>query len=108
MKQIIFNLMLNAAEAIDKNGTVEIKMHPVKNNFAEVLISDTGCGISKDIINCIFDPFFTTKTKGTGLGLSIVLNLLETYESRLEVESAPDQGTHIRFKLKRIDLTPAN
>jgi two-component system, NtrC family, sensor histidine kinase HydH len=108
LKQIIFNLMLNAAEAIDKNGTVEIKMHPVKNNFAEVLISDTGCGISKDIINSIFDPFFTTKTKGTGLGLSIVLNLLETYESRLEVESAPDQGTHIRFKLKRINLAPTN
>jgi two-component system sensor histidine kinase PilS (NtrC family) len=105
LKQIIFNLMLNAAESIEGKGLISIEMHPVKNNIAEVLISDNGCGISEDIINSIFDPFFTTKTKGTGLGLSIVLNLLEAYESRLEVESAPTRGTYIRFKLKRVAPT---
>jgi two-component system, NtrC family, sensor histidine kinase HydH len=108
LKQIILNLLLNAAEAIEEKGTIQIKMHSLKNNLAEVLISDNGCGISNDIINSIFDPFFTTKTKGTGLGLSIVLNLLETYDSRLEVESSPDQGTHIRFKLKRIEPFPGS
>lgn len=78
-------------------------MHPVKNNQAEINIVDTGCGISEEALPSIFDPFFTTKPKGTGLGLSIVHNLLENYESMLEVNSKVGQGTSISFKLKRIE-----
>jgi two-component system, NtrC family, sensor histidine kinase HydH len=103
LKQVVMNLLLNAAEAVAVKGMIQLKMHPAKNNFAEITVSDNGCGISKDMMNSIFDPFFTTKPKGTGLGLSIVLNLLEAYDSRLEVESVPDQGTQIRFRLKRVD-----
>lgn len=102
LRQIVLNLILNAAESIEEKGKIELKMYPEKNNFVEIMIKDSGCGISNEHINSIFDPFFTTKANGTGLGLSIVHNILETYDSRLEVDSQPQQGTTIRFKLKRI------
>ncbi len=103
LRQIILNLMINAAEAIETKGSIELAMYPVKPNLAEISITDDGCGISDDIARSIFDPFFTTKTNGTGLGLSIVHNLLETYESRLDIASQPGNGTQIRFRLKRVD-----
>jgi len=103
LRQVMLNLLLNAAEAIESKGTIKLKMYPVKDNFAEITIVDNGCGMSDDIINSIFDPFFTTKSSGTGLGLSIVHNMLKTYDSRLDVESKVDQGTRLCFKLKRTE-----
>ena len=103
LRQIVLNLMINAAEAIAHKGSIELAMYTVKPNLVEISITDDGCGISDDIVHSIFDPFFTTKTNGTGLGLSIVHNLLEAYESRLDIESRPGNGTQIRFRLKRVD-----
>jgi two-component system, NtrC family, sensor histidine kinase HydH len=102
LRQVVLNLMINAAEAIEGKGCVELAMYPVKPNLGEISITDDGCGISDDIVHSIFDPFFTTKTNGTGLGLSIVHNLLETYGSRLDITSRPGNGTQIRFRLERV------
>ncbi|MFO7972774.1 MAG: ATP-binding protein [Desulfobacterales bacterium] len=102
-RQVIWNLLLNAAEAIEGKGLVGIKTYPLKNNYAGIEISDNGCGISQEHMESIFDPFFTTKSSGTGLGLSIVHSILESYDTWLDVESNVDRGTRFSFKFKRTD-----
>ncbi len=103
LRQILWNLLLNAAEAIEDVGNIAIEMFPLKNKDACIKISDDGCGMSPETLNSIFDPFFTTKSSGTGLGLSIVHRILEAYDSRLDVESDPHKGTTITLKLKQIN-----
>jgi two-component system, NtrC family, sensor histidine kinase HydH len=103
LRQVIWNLLLNAAEAIEGEGLVRIKAYPLKNNYAGIEISDNGCGISDNHMQSIFNPFFTTKSSGTGLGLSIVHSILESYDTWLDVESNIDRGTRFSFKLKRGD-----
>ena len=103
LHQILWNLLLNAAEAIEGKGFISIKMSASKNKRAGIEISDNGCGMPREIIKSIFDPFFTTKPNGTGLGLSIVHSIIEHYDSRLDVESEVNSGTTFNMKLKRID-----
>ena len=101
LHQILFNLLLNAAEAIKEEGIIRVRLSAAKNNKAEIEISDNGQGIPEETKELIFDPFFTTKSNGTGLGLSIVHSVLESYESRLVVDSRIHRGTTVRFQLKR-------
>ncbi|MFC1828792.1 nitrogen regulation protein NR(II) [Thermodesulfobacteriota bacterium] len=103
LRQVLWNLFLNAAEAIDGNGMIEVSMYPLKQKQVCIEIKDNGCGMSAELIKSIFDPFFTTRTNGTGLGLSIVHSILETYENWLDVESKVNEGTTFTLKLKRID-----
>ncbi len=102
-RQILWNLLLNAAEAIDGSGSIDINLFSAKGRRACMEISDTGCGISTEVIGSIFDPFFTTKQNGTGLGLSIVHSILESYDSHLEVRSRQGIGTTFAVHLKRTD-----
>jgi two-component system sensor histidine kinase PilS (NtrC family) len=102
-RQVLWNLLLNAAEAIDGSGRIDINLFSTKGRRACMEISDTGCGISEEVIGSIFDPFFTTKNSGTGLGLSIVHSILESYDSRLEVQSRLGTGTTFAVHLKRSD-----
>jgi two-component system sensor histidine kinase PilS (NtrC family) len=103
LRQILWNLLLNAAEAIDGDGNITIEMYPAKNKHACVKISDTGCGMPLEILKSIFDPFFTTKSSGTGLGLSIVHRILEAYDSHLDVESEVNNGTIFTLRFKQIE-----
>lgn len=103
LRQVIWNLLLNAAEAIESGGFIRIKTYPLKHDYVGIEISDNGYGIKEESMQSIFDPFFTTKPSGTGLGLSIVHRILESYNTWLDVESKVDQGTKFTFKLKRID-----
>lgn len=102
-RQILWNLLLNAAEAIHESGNIEIKMYPLKNKYIGIDISDDGCGMTNETLASIFDPFFTTKSNGTGLGLSIVHRILESYDNWLNVESTVNKGTRFTLKLHRID-----
>ncbi|WP_152971907.1 two-component system sensor histidine kinase NtrB [Desulfatitalea tepidiphila] len=101
LRQIIWNLLLNAAEAVSEDGRIEIHAVAIKNNEVSVHVIDNGCGIADNVIQTIFDPFFTTKSEGTGLGLSIVHRILEAYDSRLQVQSELGKGTTFSFTLKR-------
>ncbi len=101
-RQILWNLLLNAVEAISGEGRVGVSMDNAKNGHVAIRISDDGCGISDAQMQSIFDPFYTSKPHGTGLGLSIVHSILESYEGWLEVDSRPGQGTHFTMKIKRI------
>ena len=102
-RQILWNLLLNAAEAVRDQGNIHIRMQNVQNGHVEVRISDTGHGISPEHLPLIYNPFFTTKTSGTGLGLSIVHRLLEAYGGSLDVESRIGQGTVAILKLKKVN-----
>ena len=105
-RQVLWNLLLNAVEAIDGDGRIDIRIESSKPHFASIRISDSGCGISEKDLSHIFDPFYTSKPDGTGLGLSIVHTILESHEGWLEVESKPGQGTIFTIKLSRMTPPP--
>lgn len=101
--QVMWNLINNAAEAIDKAGNIDIRLYPCRKNYACIDIEDTGCGISQDLMGNIFDPFFSTKSRGTGLGLSIVHQIINTYDGLLNIESIPSKGTMVTLRLPAQD-----
>ena len=72
-----------------------------QDNFLEVVISDTGCGISDEDSKNIFEPFFTTKAegKGVGLGLSVVYGIITKHNGSVDVESEPGKGTSFVVRL---------
>ena len=103
LRQIFWNLLLNASEAIDGEGVIDIEMYGLKNKRACIKITDDGCGMSSEEIKPIFDPFYTTKPSGTGLGLSIVHRILEAYDSWLDVESEVNKGTTFTLQFKQME-----
>lgn len=92
--QVWVNLIHNALQAMDYQGTLTIAMQQ-KNNEAVVSISDTGCGIPEDIRHKIFDVFFTTKPvgEGSGLGLDIVKKIIHKHHGRIEFQTELQRGT---------------
>jgi len=102
LRQVLLNLLLNAAEAIAEEGRISIATFAIRDGQAAIRIRDNGCGMSREIRKSIFDPFFTTKPSGTGLGLSIVHSILDSYGSRLFVDSENGRGATFTLSLKRI------
>ncbi len=109
IQQVLFNLFLNAIQAMPCGGdlTVSIGLSKAMNE-CRIDIIDTGKGIDQEHINKIFDPFYTTKQdgEGTGLGLSVSYSIIEKHGGRIEVNSKPGQGTTfvIYLPLKRPDF----
>jgi PAS domain S-box-containing protein len=102
IQQAFLNLMSNASESMDKGGTLTVSAKCSEDNdFVEFLISDTGCGISKEDLKNIFEPFFTTKEegKGVGLGLSVVFGIITSNNGSIEVESELEKGTSFKVRL---------
>jgi two-component system, NtrC family, sensor histidine kinase PilS len=97
IRQIIHNLLLNAIQAMNDIGTLTIKNTirklDDKNEYAEINITDNGCGIEENNLQKIFEPFFTNKDKGTGLGLTIVGRLVDGYGGKIKFVSKVDKGT---------------
>jgi len=96
LHQVFLNILANSVQAIADKGTVSI-FTEIKKDRCIISFTDTGCGISPEILHKITDPFFTTKDpgKGTGLGLSITYNILKEYDGTLEFESQPGKGTKV-------------
>ncbi len=94
LNQVFANLFVNAAQAIKNEGEINIKTGLLKENI-EIIVSDTGTGISEENIPKIFDPFFTTKEvgKGTGLGLNVAYNIIKKHRGEITVQSKEGQGT---------------
>jgi len=101
LRQVVWNLLLNADEAIENEGRIDVIMYPVDKTYVCITISDDGCGMNAEIMNSIFDPFFTAKPKGTGLGLSIVQRIITSYNGMIDVQSEPEKGTTFIVKLRR-------
>lgn len=92
LRQVFWNLGLNAFEAMPDGGELRVSTRDC-NNFVEIVFRDSGIGIPSENIEKIFYPFFTTKEAGTGLGLSIAYRIIEEHNGRMTVSSNPDKGT---------------
>ncbi len=100
IEQVLVNILLNAIQAIDNNGTISIKTSAnTKENELKIEITDSGCGIAQEQIDKIFDPFFSTKSKGTGLGLAVSYGIIKSHEGNIKAYSRPGEGTRFTITL---------
>lgn len=107
LKQVVINLVRNAAEAMERDGVVTLRTRLEARRRggrggppgAVLEVSDTGPGIPPEVQKRLFDPFFTTKASGTGLGLSTAARIIEKHGGTLEYSTAPQQGTTFRIVL---------
>ena len=100
MQQVLLNLIKNAVDGMPGGGLLRIETRNGDDGFVELTVTDTGKGISRDVMPRIFEPFFTTKEegKGTGLGLSITHGLVRSHNGRIEVESEEGIGTVVTIR----------
>lgn len=102
LKQVIWNLLLNAREAMPNGGKIMVEAYAEETEVV-VKVLDEGCGIDEKTISRIFEPFFTTKKVGTGLGLAIVRKVIEGYNGKISVLSAEHKGTTFIITLPRTE-----
>ncbi len=108
LKEVFFNLLHNAIQAMPSGGNININAHlQAYNNTIQVTIADTGPGVPQESLQKIFEPFYTTKQAGTGLGLSIVKKKLEEMDATIHVENNGEKGASfvINFPLTEPVLT---
>jgi signal transduction histidine kinase len=106
LTQVFTNLLMNAYEAMEGQGHVRISASNVRMANAGdgrdgilVEVADDGPGIPPDVAEHVFDPFFTTKPQGSGLGLAIVKKIVDAHDGRIDLRTAPGQGTTVRITL---------
>ena len=92
LRQVLLNLIRNAAEAMKGRGRISIRTR-ARGALVEVLVTDSGPGIDPSVRQNLFIPFSTTKTQGTGLGLAISQRLVQSAQGRIELRGSSDQGT---------------
>ncbi len=110
LEQVLMNLAVNSRDSMPQGGCLTIETSSVKNevtdslkvndffesgNYVQISVTDTGCGMTQDVIDNIFEPFYTTKEKGkgTGLGLATVYGIVKQHDGHVQVESKVDKGT---------------
>ena len=122
IQQLLINLVLNARDSMHNGGEIRLSTRLVTldsaaardnidaraGRFICLSVSDTGCGMTPEVLGRIFDPFFTTKDvgKGTGLGLSTVHGIVQQHEGWIQVASQPDKGSTFSVFLPASDLAP--
>lgn len=94
LQQVFVNLFVNAAQAMPDGGSIKIE-YVLGSKSCQILVSDTGSGMSSTTQKQLFDPFYTTKPvgEGTGLGLSISYSIIESHKGTIDVESTEGVGT---------------
>jgi signal transduction histidine kinase len=107
LNQVFLNLLMNACDAIEENGTIRITTRRVPTGV-RLEFADDGPGIPEEIQGRIFDPFFTTKPVGvgTGLGLSLSHGIIERHGGRIFADSEPGRGATFAIELP-LDAAPA-
>lgn len=107
LKQLFFNILKNAMEAMDRGGRIDIVTES-DDEYVHIHIRDTGAGIERDAMTRMFDPYYTTKKGGHGLGMMVVMRILRAHGGELGVESLPGRGTtvtiHFPQKHRRIRM----
>ncbi len=102
MKQVFFNILRNALQAMPDGGRLTIEFAADERNLT-VAIRDSGTGIPEDAFRRMFEPYRTTKAKGHGLGLMIVQRIVQEHGGQIEVASKPGAGTVFRIVLPLAD-----
>lgn len=109
IKQVLINLVQNAADAIGQNGVVTLRALTDRKRLAErdidvviLSVTDTGKGIPPEAQKRLFDPFFTTKESGTGLGLPIAARIVEKHGGALQYQTQVNRGTTFGIVLPRV------
>jgi signal transduction histidine kinase/CheY-like chemotaxis protein len=121
VRQILMNLVINASEAIgDRNGVITLNtgvldcsetddtgqyiVPPAPGQYVYFEVSDTGCGMDREVLRRIFDPFYTTKFIGRGLGLSAVMGIIRAHKGALMVFSEPGKGTTFKVLFPAVEV----
>ncbi|HEX9021784.1 MAG TPA: ATP-binding protein [Nitrospirota bacterium] len=108
LRQIFWNLFINACQAMPNGGDITVtasSFSRAKDDtlWCEIIVADTGAGIAREHLDNIFDPFFTTKAEGTGLGLAIAYRIVEDHGGIIAVDSEPGKGTRVKVTLPQAD-----
>jgi signal transduction histidine kinase/DNA-binding response OmpR family regulator len=99
LRDALLNIINNALDAMPTGGRLAIRSR-VAAGEVEIIVADTGCGMSADTVAHIFDPFFTTKAgRGMGLGMSVTHGVIRRHGGRIRIESQPGQGTTVTVVL---------
>ncbi len=98
--QVLLNLLLNAADAVDEGGQIEVEGEYVGNEGV-LRVSDDGPGVAPEDLPKVMEPFFTTKEKGTGLGLAVCNALMKAQGGKIELSSGIDCGTIVTLRFPR-------
>ena len=109
IRQVIWNILINAAEAMPEGGALHIATRSVaisdsmkkKSDMVEITVRDSGKGFTEKALDQMFSPFFTTKEEGSGLGLAIVKQIIEGLKGNINGRNHPDGGAEISVLLKR-------
>ena len=102
IKQVVMNLILNAADALENSPNRQLNLRVVSSGkHFHLIVADTGCGIKPEHLGRIFDPFFTTKTpdRGSGLGLSVCFSIVKQHHGEISVDSNYGEGTTFKVTL---------
>ena len=98
IREILTNLIFNAIDSIDQEGSVTISTYQEKGG-AVIEVKDTGAGMTEDVKNRCLEPFFTTRESGTGLGLSMVFGIIKRHEGNIEIDSESGCGSTFKITL---------
>ena len=121
LQNAMLNIAINACHAMNGNGSLVFKTEIIvlpeeyvkkyskdalAGNYIQVIVSDTGCGMSKEVMSHIFEPFYTTKKEGegTGMGLAAVYGTVQSHKGFVTVSSEPDSGTEFRINLPLFEI----
>lgn len=112
LREALINLVFNSVDALPQGGVITVTTRSVSDDDGreriELVVGDTGIGMSEAVRARLFEPFFTTKgDRGTGLGLSMVHSIVSRYGGTIEVASAPGQGTVVTVHLLAASEVPA-
>jgi len=101
LKIVFLNLFINGGHAMQGRGKLRVTISS-RDAECELMISDSGPGISADLREKIFTPFFTTKARGSGLGLPTAKRLIEAHRGSIRIDSPPDRGTTVIIRLPAV------
>ncbi|MFM8891994.1 MAG: sensor histidine kinase [Planctomycetia bacterium] len=107
LQQVLHNLLVNARQAMPDGGRLILRLsHDEASGLVDLMVRDTGCGMTPEVMHRIFEPRFSTKAGpdetgkgGTGLGLSACKEIIEAHRGRIRVETAVGRGTAITIRL---------
>src|SRR5215469_78425 len=122
IRQVVFNLIMNASEALEgRAGTIDISTSQIylsqttarncgldlpPGDYVRLLVKDTGCGVLEESRSKIFDPFYTTKFLGRGLGLAVVQGILRSHHGGISLDSSPGAGSVFEILLPCFCVNP--